>query len=335
MMDIATWRGDHAEVVSLARAALEVAPQSAEIRNRMADALLEQGKAQEAIEVLEATSPREPALSAIRHYLLGKAYVQRDRLEQAKRHYEAAIGANPDYAPAYHAMAVICARLGEREASRRYLKRFRELKKDIEDAQVRFKLRDDRVAMCEMLTSMHVSAGVAYFRLGDARAAEEHWLRAARLHPGDLASRRSLVSLYQRQGRIEEAVDRLQELTVLEPKRTEYFLKLGALSAAMKRFEAAEAAFQKLCTLAPDRPLGYAMLAKLYVDARRKPREALRLAEKVVGMEAIAPNYHLLCEAYLANGDTANALRAIERAIELAPENRDYRAIDARIRGEP
>jgi len=52
--------------------------------------------------------------------------------------------------------------------------------------------------------------------------------------------------------------------------------------------------------------------------------QARQLAEKAVALDAIATNYFVLSWACDTNGDIANALPAIKRALELDPGNQQY-----------
>jgi hypothetical protein len=60
--------------------------------------------------------------------------------------------------------------------------------------------------------------------------------------------------------------------------------------------------------------------------------EARLLAEKAVALEPIAPNYFVLSWACDKNKDTANALSAMKRAIELDPDNPKYKRMYELIR---
>jgi tetratricopeptide (TPR) repeat protein len=95
----------------------------------------------------------------------------------------------------------------------------------------------------------------------------------------------------------------------------------------LKRYEAAEQAFSKVCELAPDQSIGYRSLAELYLDTNRNLPEALSLAEKAVRIDPTAVSYYVLSEAYDKNGDRPGAIAAMERAVQLDPDNTRYRRI--------
>jgi len=99
---------------------------------------------------------------------------------------------------------------------------------------------------------------------------------------------------------------------------------IGILSAHLKRFDDAEEAFRTMITLAPQKPDGYRELARLYLKTGQKLPQARQLAEKALTLEATAANYFVLSWACYANGDIANALPAIKRAIKLDPGNQQY-----------
>lgn len=336
-----TWRqGDHARVAELARRTLTFGP-SHMASNYLARALMELGKPEEAAQVLEASLKANDGPAPVAHYLLGRAYSQLRRWELAKSHFASAIEAHPDLFSAYYGMSTVLARLGQKEQSQRYLAEFQRLRRESDHIEARM-LRllnevGERYAESDMghdsgaylggLASIHVAAGWAYYNLRDARKAEEHWRRAAALHPGNSDSREALSMLLRGEGRLGEAIAMLKELTEIEPKNTQYYAALGTLYASTRQFDLAEGTFQKICQLMPQAPLGYASLAKLYVGAGRKTSEAPALARKAVEIAPVADHYRILAEAGWKNGDAAAARAAIQKAIDLDPKNPYYRSL--------
>ena len=106
---------------------------------------------------------------------------------------------------------------------------------------------------------------------------------------------------------------------------------IGILSAYLERYDDSEEAFRKLITLAPHKSDGYRELARLYLKTGQNLPEAQSLAERAVALEAIATNYFVLGWACYTNGDNAKALPAIKRAIQLDPNNQQYRLLYKQI----
>jgi len=104
---------------------------------------------------------------------------------------------------------------------------------------------------------------------------------------------------------------------------------MGKGEKAEELLKHTEKIFKKAISLAPAQPhvQGYMHreLALLYLRMKRKLPEAEKFAAKAVEFEATAANYYVLCRASEMNGDLANARTAIEKAVELEPENMMYR----------
>jgi tetratricopeptide (TPR) repeat protein len=115
-----------------------------------------------------------------------------------------------------------------------------------------------------------------------------------------------------------------KKISEIQPESPVSYLVIGILSAHLKRFDDSEEAFRKLIKLAPQKSDGYRELARLYLKKGQKLPQARQLAEKAVALEATATNYFVFSWACYANGDIANALPAIQRAIKLDPGNQQY-----------
>ena len=96
-------------------------------------------------------------------------------------------------------------------------------------------------------------------------------------------------------------------------------------AARLNRFEEAERAFLDAGSLAPDNPWPCRDLARLYLSSRKNLARARELAQRAVNLAATAPNYFVLSWACEAEGDLPGALRAMEQAVELAPNDPELR----------
>lgn len=155
--------------------------------------------------------------------------------------------------------------------------------------------------------------------------AEQLLKRAATLDPTNTACLMTLASLHRVNKQIAEALQIYKRISEIEPKNPTSYLNIGVFSAQLKRFADAEEAFHKAIRLAPESSSAYRELAQLYLKMSTKFLEAKLLAEKAVALEPIAANYFVLSWACDKNEDTANALSAMKRAIELDPGNPRYK----------
>lgn len=86
-----------------------------------------------------------------------------------------------------------------------------------------------------------------------------------------------------------------------------------------------EKIFKRAIQIAPDQPDLYRELSYIYTVTGRDPARAIEFAEKAVELKESAENYYILFGAYNRNFDPGKALKALDKAIELDPDNSEYR----------
>ena len=118
------------------------------------------------------------------------------------------------------------------------------------------------------------------------------------------------------------------QLIEIDPgNAAEYYLVSGAVNVRLKRFDAAEKSLQKAVEIAPRSARGYGELARLYLYMNKNLTKAKSLAQTAVRLKPDASNYFVLSKAHDKNGDRPSAVSAMRRAVELAPDNMEYRRI--------
>ena len=122
-----------------------------------------------------------------------------------------------------------------------------------------------------------------------------------------------------------DALQVYEELGRLEPTRGIHFFQVGNMNLLLKRYAAAETAYQKVVDLEPERADGYQALAQCYVVAKRNVDRAPALARRAVQLSPTAPVYAVLSLACERTGDRAAARQAMQQALQLDPGNADYR----------
>jgi len=317
--------GQYAKAADYLRKAIEHEPTASGFPVQLAEVLINQGKLDEAVEVLEKnleSYPRSmPSLA-----LLGQAYVQLKEYEKARTCLETAIEIGPGYTNAYYGLATACAKLGDRDKSQQYMERFKALKaRDEQTHRNGLKQSDDISTVGEAVADIYAAAGKVYLAHGEVQKAEAHLLKAAGLAPNHVPSRELLAWLYERQGRTEESLKMLADLSKSGRDDLGVQMRVGSLYAQLRRFGEAETAYKRAIELTPHQAGGYATLADLYLQAGRKLPEAKLLALKAVDLEPLAQYFAILSLACQRNGDPAGALSAIDQAIASEPDNEDYR----------
>ena len=332
MAAIALEKADPEEAVTLSRKAVAIDSSQPGYHLRLAESLMTCARPTEAIEVLQNALEVFPN-SSQGHLQLGQAYLELKEYEKAKQRFAAAIDLGPALPESYFGLATVCARLGQRNEAKEHREKFKSLFADrLARTAVQKAVFDDLRLLRQSAAETHTSAGIVYQAHGNAEIAERHWLRAASLDPDNTVCRTELARTYLSTGRDLEALPWCEQLVMIEPSNPLRWLDLGITNARLKRFDAAESALLKASQRMPQSSVAYVTLARLYLETNRKLLEATRLAQVAVGLEPTAGNYVLLSAACEKGGNRAGAVSAIERAIELEPENPEYREICASIR---
>jgi len=319
---------EYEEAIRLGRKAVEIDPAMPGVHGSMGRALLYLGKPREAVVELEEEVRLSPRAS-LEYFLLGQAYLQLNAYEKAKANYEKAAQLQPDDSRAYYGLAAACDKLGENEKAAEYREKFDKLKSGEWNALNRDLIRhNDLATLRDRVLLAHLSAGRMYRQAGGLSSAEEHFRRAVALAPANAACLRELATLYQIAHREQDGLEICARIREIEPGDAINILNIGMANARLQRFDAAEAAFQKVIELAPQQGEAYRALAGMYLQSGRKLREAKSLAETAVRLQpTTAANFLLLGRACDKTGDVQGALSAVERAMGLEPNNDQYRRI--------
>ncbi len=103
------------------------------------------------------------------------------------------------------------------------------------------------------------------------------------------------------------------------------YTKNRNLDKVLRLFNKGENTFVQAIKIAPEAPGIYREFAYFYLVMNKKLAETKELANKAVALEGSAKNYYILCSALYRNSDQPNALKALEKAVELDPGNLMYK----------
>ena len=331
---IAFQKAEYQKAVELWQRVLDINPKLPGIYNSLACALTCLGRSEEAVTAFQKDIDisERPVHS---HFMLGEQYLLLKEYKKAKRCFEMVIKIQPANTSAYYGLAITCERLGQKDKFKDYIEKFRRLKnKEMKALKDRDKAFDDLVSLRQSVAQTHTSIGQFYYVGGNVQKAEELLRRAAALDPRHSGCRILLASLYQQDGRAAQALQLHEQLSRIEPNNVIHHMNVGILSAQLQHFDNAEKAFERAIKCAPKQSIGYRELARLYIMTSRKLPDARKLSEQAVTLEATAYNYSILGWAYYMNGETTNAISAAKRAVELEPDNMNYRQIYEDIKKE-
>jgi tetratricopeptide (TPR) repeat protein len=323
--------GDFPAAENHLRTALAIDPAWSDVPLPLAQALLAQNKFKEAAELLAPFVEVYPA-SLEGWYRLGQAYHQLGEHEQARRCHLEAVSLNPQLADAHHGAALALTKLGQTEEAERHFTEFRRLREEqLREGRAEQKGLTDEGRLAAAAAKTHLTAGRIFARQGQLRKAEQHWQRAADLDPHDHESRLSLCEFYARQGQHSEVVPLRKALCDLVPEDPRQWLNLGIAYGNIDQTEQADAAIRRAIELAPELAEPYAALAEIQLLKGRNVQEAIRLAEKAAALAPVARHYYLLANAHWSARQWDSARTALEEAIRLAPDEREYRQAYTRL----
>jgi tetratricopeptide (TPR) repeat protein len=103
------------------------------------------------------------------------------------------------------------------------------------------------------------------------------------------------------------------------------YRKNGELDKASALFDKGENTFAQAVRIAPEVTGLYREFAIFYLVTNAKLTEAKELAERAVSLEGSAKSYFLLFNILYRNSDLSGAFEALEKAVELDPDNLMYK----------
>jgi tetratricopeptide (TPR) repeat protein len=288
-------------------------------------ALMGAGRHSEAMEVLQKGLAVLPD-QALGHDLIGQIYLQRKAYGKAREHYEMAIRVEPDYTPAHYGLMSVYSRLKQPAKAQEYRAIFKRLK-----AQETKVLKDRNEAANDLrftrtsVANTYASAETFYQAPSTLKRAHELLTRGLAIDPNSLACLESLGTLYFASGRLPNALSAFKRASEVAPDRLIFLMNVGVISSRLGRLDEAEEAFQKAVALAPTSSDALRELARVYLQTGKKLPQALELAKKASALESKAENYFVMAWASNMNGEAVLSLAALEKAIQLAPNNVRYR----------
>jgi TolB-like protein len=272
-----------------------------EVARAIADQLRAKLTGQE--EQLIAAKPTDN-LEAYDAYLQGRYYEQHYSaadLRKAIGFYEAAIRSDPHYALAYAALSKSWWALGDITGE------------DVVEANRKARAAAERaVAEDPNLADGHAALGQILISVDwNATGAEAEYRRAAELAPASAEPKIGLSSVLADFGRIEEAVELLQQAVRLEPLTANAHFDLARLLTALGRYDEAVQSARKAIDLQPGGAGTWEMLA--LVEAKRGDGEAaLRAAAQETDADWRA---YAIALAQQARGDGVAADAALDALI--------------------
>jgi tetratricopeptide (TPR) repeat protein len=325
-------KDEYEKAIGLWRQALELSPALGRAHVDIARCLMALGQYRESIPEIQEELKRAPDVP-VGYFLLGQAYQHLQDYENARQNYEKTVELAPDHANAHYGLYTIYARLKESEKAQQHLALFQKCK---ERDDLRVRQHDQEITDLNLFSRSlaRVCAGAheLYLRAGDGTRVEAMLRRAVELDPNNIGYQEKLVALYEGTRRTSEALALCRHIEQLDPNHAACQLNIGKLSARLGRFEDAERALRRVIALLPEYYAGYQELARLYLRTNTNLPQARELAQKAVALESRADSWFVLGWTCDVNGDPAGALSAMQKAVELDPNNPQYVQVYERIK---
>jgi tetratricopeptide (TPR) repeat protein len=301
---------------------------------QIGQALLDSGKPGEAKTYLQSAVEIDPKDSEA-HFLLGEAQFQLRDLPAAKQSYAKAAELQPTRKQAFYGLIKTCGQLGERDEVAKYSRKFQELESAIIAADLEYRQQfDDLQKVRREVAVTCIDAGRLYASNQQLAKAEPLWKRACELDEDNPAGHKLLAVLYLGQREARAALEHYKELARLEPAEPDHYQQLGFLEARLGNLAEAERNFKQMLAVAPRNAAGYRSLAKFYLNTKREARQAQKLATTAVELEPVADSYFVLGWSQAVNGRRDEAAVALQKAIDLEPNNPTYRKLHQMVRGK-
>jgi tetratricopeptide (TPR) repeat protein len=309
------------EAESHLRLALESNPEHEQARTSLAECLIKQNRAEEAIDLLapQAESGSAPLIDL---YHLGQAHAQLRDFETAIEYFRRAIDQAPNLTYAYYGLGTALRRLGKGEEAKETLGKFQELKQaDLKAQKELAQAANDESSLRKTAAHVHFITGDVYSKAGRFAAAVAHWIRAAKLDSQEVRSRENLAQVFMQTGDFPQVVTILKELQEIESQNANHRMNLGMTYLRLGQLDAAQSCFMKAIELSPDSSDAIMATAEFLLNSQRDLEQAKRLAERGVELDNSARNYEILAMACISLGEYPAGLVAVEQALQREPKN--------------
>jgi tetratricopeptide (TPR) repeat protein len=225
--------GDHATAIRLYGELVETNADDLSFRFGLGQALYFAGQVDSAIEHLERVRDASGGPGAVQ-YVLGQAYLEKERFDAASAALDAAAAERPDIVPLAFLRAELCYRIGRSEVAERRLRQV--------------------IAMQPDWDVPHLRLGALLLDEGRAAEAVGPLEQALQLQPANVDAALLLAGAYTNQERPEASVAMLESTHEALPDSLPILLALSFTYDKLSRAELLDAMANRILELAPGHP---------------------------------------------------------------------------------
>jgi tetratricopeptide (TPR) repeat protein len=298
-----------AQAIESYKRALELAPASPVIRERLAEVYAKSQRLREAVEQAQETLKTDPN-NVDAHRLLARIYVrelgdlsagevQKETLEKAIAQFQEILKIQPDdvysglwLARLYRfenkhseAETVLRGLLARDAANGPALEQLSQLLMDEGRSQEAVKLLSDAAGESSS-PEVYDLLGDAYSQAKDYPKAEDAYRKAVEEDPDDPGHLHGLAQALMAEDKYAEALEQFKRLTEIEPSTSENYLRMAQLYRRLGKFDQAEASLLRAKQLAPGSLEVLYNEALLYEDQGRYDDAVKVLSDAIAGMKS-------------------------------------------------
>jgi superkiller protein 3 len=299
-----------------------------------ADYFFNKGLHEEALPLYEEILKRDPTYLK---GLLGAGLCSSKggKLEKAAEYYRRCIGLRPDFSLPHFSLGVVYSEMGKWKEAEGEYKRALELNphdgKAYENLGGLYGMRgevDKAIGALERAVETnpcfkraHNNLGGLYVRIGRYDEAIREFRNAVKIDPHYSPGYSNLGKVYLIQGNLNDALEAFRRALSIDPSNPLARYYLGRTYLTMGRYGEAVSAYEEVMQIHPDFLPAYIDLARILGEKGADLDRALKLAQRAVELQPSAQTFDLLAWLYFKRGMYGEAQEAIERAVELAPNN--------------
>lgn len=163
--------------------------------------------------------------------------------------------------------------------------------------------------------------GESYLRLRRYADAERVFRRAVELAPGDVETLGRLERALALGRKLDAAIQVLEQLAKLEPKRArEHYQRMAEYAAELYRDEDAIRYAARAVELSPEDADGHRKLGEMYRQRQDTARAISEFRQAIAKNERLFPVYLELAELLLGKGDVDEADQLLRRVVRASPD---------------
>lgn len=313
----------HAEAEKLFRRAIELAPNQLDLYVAQSDSHAALGNYPQVIELLERFLKVKPDDAEI-WTKLGNAHLRQKNLSEAIKGLNEAIRIDPNFREALNGLATAYRLQGQAKNAAEFAMRLQGLddseQRVDEDRDVQS--RDRRVAVVYLVYTAQTA--VTYLlEQGLIADAVGHLERALSFASDSFELANRLSGIYAQSNQRDSALRVLRSACDLQPEDASRWFELSKLCLQLRRFEPALRAVRRALSLAPNNAALHAQLSQIQMVL--EPKDAVGSARRALELQPSANHHYVLATALYHAGDPQSARTELSNALQLAPNNQEYR----------